>query len=297
MKLKSVIVALAFAITLFSCSTEDTTTQDQSIQKTNVAFVVDQPAQPTTGKQIKRGTIPVWVNTIKIQAVSNVFNEYSVQDTYTFDNQNGAAYIGLDNVAVGSNNFISSTTTDSPQFYQLTNYTVSAGSFNDKFDTALNNIDNENPYVLYNGNTTSTIASTGTNVVTIPMTTLNGRLLSVFQVTDSLKALGLQAKITASVPGLASLNVITKGNELATFKWSDINSIHNKEVTYKVEVSAINNQSVILKTYEIKQKVVGSTSISCYYTIDGDGITFTRNDVKITLNFQEWKNEHCTTCK
>ncbi len=291
--MKKVILLLTFSLLFISCS--DNETSETVIPKTSAVFTIDQPASSTTGKQIKRNNIPVWVNTISITAASNVFSNYSITTPFTFDQQNGASYIGIDNVAVGSNLFTASTTTDSPQFYQLTNYTTS-GNIDQRFAAALNNINKENPYVLYNGTTTSNIASTGNNVVAIPMNTLNGRLLTVFQVNDELRTFGLQAKITASVAGLQSQTAITKGNELVTFKWSDVNSVKDKEVVYKVEVSTINNQSTILKTYTISQKVVASTSLSCFYTINADGITLTRNDVKITLNFQEWVNSHCTTC-
>ncbi len=289
---KAIILSMAL-LSFVACSTDETQEPGNSIQKTSVAFIVDQPSVKTTGKQIKKTGIPVWVNSIKIKAVSNVFSNYETSDNYTFDNQNGASYISLDNVAIGSNEFTSTTTTDSPQFYQLTNFTVTSGNFEAKFATALDNIDNENPYVLYTGNTTATIASTGTSIVTIPMTTLNGRILSIFQVTDQLKSLGLQAKITASATGETTQTAITKANELVTFKWSNANSVNDKEVTYKVEISAINAQSNILKTYEVKQKIIASTSLSCYYTINSDGITFTKNNVNITLNFQEWKNQQC----
>lgn len=292
--MKKVLFLFTLLLMVTACSTDSE--PSTGVQTTNVAISIDQPSTTVTGKQIKRGNIPVWVNTLKIKATSNVFSNYSVETPFTFDEQNGASYIGLDNVAVGSNSFTASTTTDSPQFYQLTNFTVNSGDLNAKFASALDNIDNENPYVLYTGATTANVASTGTNVISIPMTTLNGRLLSVFQLADNLKSLGLQAKITASVSGLSSLTAITKGNELVTFKWSDVNSVLDKEVTYKVEVSAINNQSVILKSYEVKQKVLASTSLSCYYTINSDGITLTRNDVKITLNWQEWKNLNCEDC-
>lgn len=283
-------VILFFTIALMTaCTTDD---NSSTVQTTNAVFTIGE--QTTTAKQIKRGTIPVWVNTLTIKAVSA---NHTTQDNYTFDQQNGASYISLDNVGVGSNVFTASTTTDSPQFYQLTNYTVNSGDLESKFNSALNNINKENPYVLYTGAVTANISLTGTNLVNIPMTTLNGRILTVFQVNEQLKTLGLQAKITALVPGQQSLTAITKGNELVTFKWSDVNAVKDKEVTYKVEVSEINNQNTILKTYEIKQKVIASTSLSCFYTINGDGITLTRNDVKITLNFEQWREQFCETCK
>ena len=291
----------AVCITLFtSCSSDDASTTDQGIQKTNVAFVIDQPTTSTTSKQIKRGDIPVWVNTIKITATSNVFGGYSVNDNYTFDEQHGENYIGLDNVAVGSNTFVGTTTTDSSQFYQLTNYTVNSGTAKEKFETALANIKSNNPYVLYNGTVTSNVATSGTNIITIPMTTLNGRLLAVFQADDFLKTNGYQAKITASVPGLTSLTATTKGNELVTFKWSDVSSVNDKVVSYKVEISSINNQDVILETYKFEQAVIASKSISCFYTIGFDKVVPTfpigGGVNNITLNFQEWKDEHCATC-
>lgn len=291
---KTIILAVLLVSTLFSCSTEEIETQS-SLQTRDVIFTIDQPATPKTGKQIKRNNIPVWVNTLSISASSNVFT-HSTSDNFTFDQQNGTTYIGLDNVAIGANTFTASTTTDSPQFFQLTNYTVNSGTLENKFTTALDNIDNENPYVLYTGNTTATIASIGASVVAIPMTTNNGRLLSVFQLTDQLKSLGLQAKITVSVAGETTQTAITKSNELVTLKFSNSNAVTDKEVTYKVEVSAINAQSTILKTYEVKQKVLNSTSLSCFYTINSDGITLTKNDVKITLNFQEWKDLNCVDC-
>lgn len=289
---KIILSAILLAGIFTSCTTEET---ENNLQTRDVVFTIDQPITPVTGKQIKRNNIPVWVNTIKIKAVSNVFT-HSTEDNYTFDQQNGASYIGLDNVAVGSNTFTASTTTDSPQFFQLTNYTVNSGTFESKFTTALDNIDNENPYVLYTGATTATIASTGASVVALPMTTQNGRILSVFQVTDQLKSLGLQAKITASVTGETTQTAITKNSELVTFKWSNVNAVADKEVTYKIEVSSINAQNTILKTYEVKQKVIASTSLSCFYSIDSTGIKLTQNDVKITLNFQEWRDVNCKDC-
>lgn len=290
--MKKIILSAIVVLVFLSCSQEET---QQSIQTRDVIFTIDQPTTPKTGKQIKRNNIPIWVNTIKIKAISNVFT-HSVEENFTFDQQNGVSYIGLDNVAIGANTFTASTTTDSPQFFQLTNYTVNSGTFESKFATALDNIDNENPYVLYTGSTTATIASAGSSVVNLPMLTNNGRILSVFQVTDQLKSLGLQAKITANVAGESTQTAITKGNELVTFKWSNSNAIADKEITYKVEVSSINAQTTILKTYEVKQKVIASTSLSCFYSIDSSGITLTKNDVKITLNFQEWEDVNCVDC-
>lgn len=287
------------AMVLFaSCSTSEEAVENSAIQKTNVIVSIDQPNTGTnaTGKQIKRKNIPVWVKTIDIKATSNVFTNYFTGDNFTFDEQNGVDFISLNNVATGANTFVATTTTDSPQFYQLTNFTSNASTVMGRFDAGYANINKENPYVLYSGSTVSTINPTGSNAVSIPMTTNNGRLLTVFQLKQNLKDLGLQAKITASVEGAQNLTAITKGNELVTFKWSDVKSINNAEVTYKVEISGINTQQTILETYYITQNVVASSSLWCFYELDFKGYVMFRDDIKITLNWQEWKTQQCPTC-
>jgi hypothetical protein len=276
-------------VTFTSCTTDDKT--EDVPKTTSVVFAIDQPSTSTTSKQIKRGNIPVWVNTLSITATKN---SYSTSDNFTFDEQNGSSFISLSNVALGANTFTANTTTDSPQFFQLTNYTSSASTNVARFADGMNNIDNENPYVLYSGTTNSTIAQTA-NTVSIPMKTNNGRILTVFQVKDNLKQYGYQAKITASAPGESTQVAISKGNELVTFKWSDSKALKDVMVTYKVEISLINNQSVIVDTYEITQTILASTSLECYFELDFKNYTPTTNSVNITLNFDEWKKVHCTT--
>jgi hypothetical protein len=285
--------AILFA-TLTSCSTDDNTTSKP--QTASVAFGIEQPSGTKTGKQIKRGNIPVWVETISITATSNVYAPYVSSDNFTFDNVNGASLITLDNVAIGSNTFTATTTTNSPQKRLFTNQTVNSGNNDAKFTTVFNSI-TENPYVLYAGTTTANIAQTGINSVSLEMKTNNGRVIGIFQLSDDAKAIimngGLQAKITAKITGFPDQIAITKGNELVFFNWSDANSVKDKVVTYTVELSHINTQSTILKTFTVSQTVEASTSLSCYYTVNID--VFKRNDVGITLNWQEWKNAHCPT--
>jgi hypothetical protein len=287
--MKKILLLFAISLATLSCSNDNI---EDTPKTTSVVFAIDQPTASITGKQIKRGTIPVWVNTLSITANQD---DYSTNDNFTFDEQNGSSFISLSNVALGVNTFSATTTTDSPQFFQLTNYTTNANSTLGRFEAAMNNIDNENPYVLYAGNVNSNIVLNTTNTVSIPMKTNNGRILTVFQVKDRLKENGYQAKITASAPGENSQVAISKGNELVTFKWSDSKGLKDVVVTYKVEIALINNQSNIVDTYYITQTILASTSLECYFELDFKNYTPTINSVNITLNFDEWKKEHCTT--
>lgn len=292
---KILFLSIIALLALTSCSNEEN--NGSTIETVDVAIGITTPTTSTNTKQIKRGDIYTWVSGITIKATSNVYS-YNVTENYTFDEQNGSDAMTISGIAVGSNTFTASTTTNSTQFFQLTNYTTSASTSDLRFDAALDNIDNDDPYVLYTGESTSSITSSGVNVISIPMTTTNGRLLSSFQVTDQMIASGYQATITATVEGETSQTAIAKNNELVTFKWSNANAVDGKVVTYTIKIAKINDQNTILKTYTKTQTIVASTSIKCTYLIDDSGITYT-NTATNTINttFQEWNETECTTCK
>jgi len=298
--MKKILFLLAVFTALFtSCSTDDENTS--SVKTASVALTTETAS--VTGKQVKKpASIPAWVDGFSVKAKSNVYANYEVSDNYTFDQQNGATNIILDNVALGSNTFTASTTTNSAQFYQLTNYTASGNSLDAKFLAGLNNIKADNPYVIYTGLVpNANVTDSNVNLVTIPMTTVYGRILSVFQLNQALKNAGYQAKVTVTITSPvagsnSALDATTKNDELVTFKWSNLKSVAGAKVTYKVEVSKINSQSTIVKTYTLTQDILASKSISCYYTITDDGIVLKNPNQGLSLSFQDWEEVNCNDC-
>ena len=84
--------------------------------------------------------------------------------------------------------------------------------------------------------------------------------------------------------------------KVASFSWSNANSTVGKKVTYTIKV--IDTDNITVKdTYTIEQTIEASTSLSCFYILDTDKFTFTKNSVDIILNFQKWLDKNCNPCQ
>jgi len=299
---KKIILGIAILASMVSCSTEETQ-ESQSIKTSVLLDLQAGSSKSTTGKQINReNKIPVSVKTIAVKA-TNIQSGRVVGDNWDVVSSGGDSFIQLKDIEVGDTRFEISTTTDSPKFKELTNFGASGSDQLARFNSALNNINKENPYALYNGLTTQKILATDLNAVKASMTTQHGRILTVFQLKDALKnhagskdGQGFQANITATVEGQNSQVAITKKSELVTFKWSDDTALSGKKVTYKVEIASINDQNKVLETYTITQNILASTSLSCFYELDFKDFSLTRKDVGIELSWQEWVDAHCIDC-
>jgi hypothetical protein len=296
-------------LSLTSCSTDEPIGgTETSIKKTSVAFTTETPSS-TTGKQVKKPTsIPEWVNGFKVTATSKVYTNplYSSFADFTFDQQNGADNIILDNVAVGANTFTAVTTTDSPQFYQLTSNTYSGNNAETRFDNAYAGISLEGgkskPYLLYTGTIDKTISETTVNIVNIPMTSKYGRVLSVFQLSETLKNKEAYATVVVNVTSptgaVQSLTATTRGNELVTFKFSNEFSVAGANVTYTVTL--YNKNNVALKEYnnikDIPVITIGALKNHvCFYTLNDNGVIYKLPTQGVTLEFPAFETVKCNT--
>lgn len=299
-------------LSLTSCSTDEQPTSGENAQTTSVLLDVSTPnttaKSSISGKDINRNNIPLPVKNVKIVA-KHLSSGTEVSDNWNVVTSGGESFLKLSNVKTGNTKFTVTTTTDSPQFKELTNITTTsnknivAEAQEERFDKALDNINNEVPYALYTGDLTQVITATDINSVGVNMTTQHGRILTVFQLKDYLKnhadskdGQGFQAKITATVDGESAQTAITKKNELVTFKWSNTTATSGKKVTYKIEISSINSQNNILETYTITQNIIASTSLSCFYELDFKTFSLTQKEVGINLSWQQWLDQHCTDC-
>jgi hypothetical protein len=295
MKKRIYLLGLSLVLVTTACTKDDNNTTN--IAKASVAFVIDQSTpEADNARQIKRGTIPMWVETLTVVANSNVLPSYNVTEVSTFGTT-GDNNIKLDNILIGSNTFNASTTTLSPQVLNL-NVTSPSGANNDaRFATAFSTINTNTPYVLYNATpVTQNIALTGSNIITLQMKTNNGRILSLFQLSDKLRQLNLNVNITATAYGEAPQTINMNSTKVASFSWSNANSTVGKKVTYTIKV--IDTDNITVKdTYTIEQTIEASTSLSCFYILDTDKFTFTKNSVDIILNFQKWLDKNCNPCQ
>lgn len=288
-----IISALVILITLLSCSTEEIN-QSTEIQKTNVAFLVASPSSNnTSSKQVQRGDIPVWVNRLDILAVSGSYSK-SDQFDLVANNANGniEKNFVLTDVAIGSNVFTATSTTDSAKKYVL-------APSNGAAEAKVSELKAHNPYVLYSGTTTKVIAATA-NIVNIDMTTKHGRIISVFQLENNSNFRnGYEASITAKVDGETSAGTTkVQKDGIVYFEWSNDKSLDGKKVVFTVDVTPINNNNNLHTVYTIEQVIKASTSISCIYTISKENAPSPyTSENKLVFSFQKWNEEVCETCK
>jgi hypothetical protein len=292
------LLAITFA-TLTSCSTDETPVAEQAIQKTSVALLVKQPTSEgsTTAKDVKRGDIPTSVSNIKVKATYNGTPAYAKEDNWNIvaDNTAGASenFI-LTDVAVGNNTFVASTETTAVKRFELL---TASGDADERITLLKTHI----PYVLYTGNKTQDIFQTA-NVVNIPMTTIYGRILTVFLLDDSSNfknnyAATITAKVYNSTGTLLATNNGPKinGSGLASFEWSNELSVLGNKVVYTVDVTPYPNNNNNLHTiYTVEQVIKASTSISCIYTITKDKAPSPyTSENKLVFSFQKWVEENC----
>lgn len=294
---------LAIALSAVACSTEDAATNNQSIAKTDVAFLLRNPSSSSeTGKSIKQNDIPASVAVVKLKAVHS--SGYEVKDQWNVvpNNTVGAEdnFI-LKDVGVGNNTFYLTTETTAKKQFELV-------GVNGNPETVITNLKKNVPYALYDAVLSKLMAQTG-NLVNINATTPHGRLLTVFQLEDNgtyfekltNKNEKFAATIKAEVKDASGKVLATNngpkinGSGLASFEWSNELSVAGNKVVYTIEVVPYPNNNDNLKTtYTIEQAIKASTSISCIYTVGKDKAPKqTIDESKIVFAWQKWVEENC----
>lgn len=285
---------LAIALTVLSCTSDDTSTQDL-VAKTDVAILVASPGAKLSSKQVfKDGSIPASVNRIDVVTTYNGTPAYAPFTTQ-FDLvslPSADKNFIINQVGIGSNTFTATTTTDAAKKYVLAPDSKTAAA-------KILELKANNPYVLYSGTKTQTIVATN-NIINIDMTTQHGRILSVFQLEDNVAFKnGYEASITAKVDGEISAGTTkVQNNGIVYFEWSNDKALAGKKVVYTIDVTPINNNNNLHTIYTVEQTIKASTNISCIYTISKDNAPSPyTNENKLTFSFQKWNEEICDTCK
>lgn len=285
--MKKILLFLSLIVLSVTSCTSDETETSTVPQTTSVVATIATPSSSTTGKNVNRGNIFAWVKDINVTANSTVWS-YSTNTVFNLVPTGGASNFIIDNVAVGANQFVANTTTNSSEVYSLT--VVSTGTAS----ALKTSLVAHNPYALYNGSTNTVISNGTTNVVNLAMQTTHGRIISIFQFDEDVQLrANTEATITAEVNGKAVLTSAKFSNTgLVAFEWSDATSIVGKEVKFTVKVYDKNGTKSLLKTYTVtSDKIKASTSTSCIYDITRDQIINTTDEVKFT--WQPWVEEDC----
>ena len=135
------------------------------------------------------------------------------------------------------------------------------------------------------------------------MTSVYGRVLSVFQLNQTLKNKEAYAIVKVNVVSpvsgtIETLTATTRGNELVTFKFSNKFSVAGAIVTYTVTLYSKTN--VKLKEYnttsDIPTVTIGALKNHvCFYTLNDNGVTWKVPEQGITLTFPSFDTVKCDT--
>jgi len=293
--MKKFLMLLAIGTMLLSCSTDENENSNNG-KTTSVSFITMADANTSTSKNMPRGNVYSWVNSINLTAKNTATNTV-VSDIFNLTGDYNASSVtafSLDNVLLGATVFNATSTTDSAKRFTLVSTTGVAS-------TVLSGLKSNNPYVVYNSGDVNYTVVNENNLITLPMTTQQGRILSVFQM-DSNADFRNKFKATINVTAegetlVPSQNVPISDGGLVTLEWSSDKSLNDKKLTYTVSVSPKNNNNNIAPTvYTIIDIIKASTSYSCLYTIDKDKAPKTNVDVNnIKFTWQQWVEAGCPT--
>jgi hypothetical protein len=288
--MRKVLLLNVLALTLFSCAVEEVATN-----KTTSISVIATPeakASSLTGKDVKRGNIYAWVKDITLTASSNVI-DYSVTDTFnlvdnsTPGNVADAGVFRLNSVAIGSNTLLATSTTNAVGEESLT---ISR----DTPTKVLKDAVDRNPYAVYSsGNITKDIQETPNSVITVPMNTNNGRIITVFSIADATVLKSFDVTVEAIIgSNRAGLVTLTSG-DVARFYFSNAAAIRGVKVVYNVKF--VNKKTHVIETVVLNSTVEASTSYSCNYVVN-TGNKLYKEEVKFNFEFQKWNETTCPTC-
>jgi hypothetical protein len=219
--------------------------------------------------------------------VTTTSTDYNYSTSQSFNLVDGESKLHLDKVPVGHNKVEITTTSTAKESEE-------GDISDDDVTTILNKLKDKKPYATYctTINNCTVVEDKENDLEPTLLKTQHGRSISIFQLSDQLKALGVSAVITAILDGSPSgkIKLTLVGNTTCNgyYYWSDKNSTNGKTISFIVDLFDKNNHkfnSLIITPFPI----TCSSSIDNIYTInENDIITNTTNE-KFTA--QPWINQ------
>lgn len=289
--MKNFLTILSIVVLTISCSQGD---QMNIVGTADVVALIDSsPTKNATSDaarrvDVKRNDIYAWISDVTI-AFKHVESGAKVEEFFELKDDSGADNFNVKDVMIGNNEITSFTSTRSEQIIRL-------DSGSKDVVTKLNAYKSINPYVLYKSEPFVQDIKNGVNVTNIKLNTLNGRRISSFVLDNDnrfnngkLYAMITQYDVNGNKVG--GPNRLDTNNAIYSY-WSNADATHKSVSKIKVEVMSRNGK--VLKTYYQPLTIHASTSITCQYTVNLDGIYETVKGINLII--QEWKEVNCTDC-
>lgn len=292
---------LSFAsILFFSCSESEDETGINAIPKAEIVAIVNQTPETagkgssSSNKDVKRGNIYPWVSEVDM-TFSQTISAYSKAENFKLVKNNkagAAANFVVKDIALGPNEVVVTTKTDSDQLFQ-TDFEKN-GATSSNITQKLEDYKTIHPYVLYNNTPfTQEIKAAGPNIVNVDLTTNHGRRISSLKwANDAIyKTEGYAMVSFIDTNGVESSQYKLEENDVAFNYWSNEDALDGNKITIKAEIYS--NNGTLIDTFTREIEVTASTSTTCSYIIKDDKLF---RESKIVLTFQEWIEINCTDC-
>lgn len=233
----------------------------------------------STKSNVNRDDIPATVESIDVVAQS-LITPIVREESYTLvDDGSGEDGFIINQVALGLSDFTATTNTIASPVFDVSRFNTNNTSEEDKLAENKLNV----PYAVYNGESLEEDITGVNDYVTIPMSTLNGRINTVIKMDESIRndyTMELLVYTFNNAPVIKSAT----GNKSLSVYWSADDSLEGQIITYQLKLIA-DNGAVVYETTET-QEVLASTGINTLYTVYADNVQ--AESVGFNFVFQEW---------
>lgn len=295
--MKKCILGLALLFSVMSCSSEDTTSMPGGNPETSMKIGFNSSKTNLKGN-VKRGILPVVLTHIDI-TTDLVDSEYNmplpgnVQIKYPFDivpdeTVGASDDFVIKNFQTGRVLFDAKGITDS----RLLNNTYGVRDYFIEEETAdiatvFNTYNVMNPVITYSCQVVRNTVAGDNNSIEMNLIPQTGRLISIFKLSDELKALNYTAQI-ASVSGNPSPGIVNNNNCVVVYLCGD--QVGNGTTLETINVTVYDNNGDVVYAYPIHKLAVKGESVNTLYTITSDNFPLT-NQLQSTIFVPQFISE------
>jgi hypothetical protein len=229
---------------------------------------------------VNRDDIPATVETIDVTVSSSVA-PIEINNIYTLvDDGSGDNGFVVENVALGLNDVIATTTTVASGSFNVSQFSTNAFTAQEKLDDNKANI----PYAIYDGQVLDVDITGSNDFVNVPMTTQNGRLNTVIVMEESIRDDYYYEVITWTTSEPATYVFPSSSNKGVSLYWSDEYTLDGEQ--QGITVNVFSNDGTFVFDSLTLLTTVASTGLNTILTINATDVQ--AQQVGFSFDFQPW---------
>ena len=286
--MKKVLLALLVGLGVMTSCHNDEHTHEIVFPTASIRLSVDANSNASKGTSnesksnidVNRDDIPATVETIDVTVSSSVA-PIEINNIYTLvDDGSGDNGFVVENVALGLNDVIATTTTVANGSFNVSQFSTNSFTAQEKLDDNKANI----PYAIYDGQVLDVDITGNNDFVNVPMTTQNGRLNTVIVMEESIRDDYYYEVITWTTSEPATYFYPTNSNKGVSLYWSDEYTLDGEQ--QGITVNVFSNDGTFVFDSLTLLTTVASTGLNTILTINATDVQ--AQQVGFSFNFQPW---------